>query len=352
MLDDAAHADRPAWLAPYLIERGAIVDVHAATALRMFERVQELVSANPTLVHARGGDGQTPLHFAPTEELAEYLLDNGADIDALDIDHESTPAQYMVRERQDVARYLVTRGCHTDILMASALGDLELVRKHLEADPVCVRMSVSDEYFPKKNSRAGGTIYIWTLGAHKTAHAIAREFGHEDIFRLLLDRNPGELKLALACELGEESIFKSMLSSHANPVQMLSESDRRRVAYAAQSNDTEAVRLMLAAGWPVDARGQHGATPLHWAAFHGNTAMVQEILRYKPPLEIWDDNFDGRPLSWAIYGSVHGWHREKGDYAGTIEALLQAGAEPPKLTEDLEASEPVRKVLLRAAKTG
>ena len=109
---------------------------------------------------------------------------------------------------------------------------------------------------------------------------------------------------------------------------------------------------MLAAGWPVDARDQHGATPLHWAAFHGNTAMVQEILGYKPPLEIWDDNFDGRPLSWAIYGSVHGWHREKGDYAGTVEALLQAGAEAPKLTEDLEASEPVRKVLLRAAKTG
>ena len=352
VLDDAARADRPAWLAPYLIERGAIVDVHAAAALRMFEKVKELVSANPALVHARGGDGQTPLHFAPTKEIAEYLLDNGADIDALDIDHESTPAQYMVRERQDVARYLVTRGCRTDILMASALGDLELVRKHLEADPVCVRMSVSDEYFPKKNSRAGGTIYIWTFGAHKTAHVIAREFGHEDIFRLLLDHSPDELKLALACELGEESIFKSMLSSHPNLVQMLSENDRRKIAYAAQSNNAEAVRLMLTAGWPVDARGQHGATPLHWAAFHGNTAMVQEILRYKPPLEIWDENFDGKPLSWAIYGSVHGWHREKGDYAGTVEALLQAGAEPPKLTEDLEASEPVRKVLLRAAKTG
>ena len=236
--------------------------------------------------------------------------------------------------------------------MASALGDLQLVRKHLEADPACLRMSVSEEYFPKNDPRAGGTIYIWTLGAHKTAHIIAREFGYEDIFRLLLDRSPDELKLALACELGEESIFKSLLASHANLVQMLSESDRRKVAYAAQSNNTQAVRLMLAAGWPVDARGQHGATPLHWAAFHGNTAMVQEILRYKPPLEIWDENFDGKPLSWAIYGSVHGWNREKGDYAGTVEALLQAGAEPPRVSEDLQASEPVRKVLLRATKSG
>lgn len=352
VLDDAARADRPAWLAPYLIERGAIVDVHAAAALGMFEKVKELVSGNPALVHARGGDGQMPLHFAPTKEIAEYLLESGAEIDGLDIDHESTPAQYMVRDRQDVARYLLTRGCRTDILMASALGDLQLVRKHLEADPACLRMSVSDEYFPKNDPRAGGTIYIWALGAHKTAHIIAREFGHEDVFRLLLESSPDELKLALACELGEESIFKSMLAKRANLVQMLSESDRRKVAYAAQSNNTEAVRLMLAAGWPVDARGQHGACPLHWAAFHGNTAMVQEILRYKPPLEIWDENFDGKPLSWAIYGSVHGWNREKGDYAGTVEALLQAGAEPSQVSEDLEASEPVRKVLLRATKSG
>ena len=77
-------------------------------------------------MHARGGDGQTPLHFATTIDVAQLLLDHGADIDARDVDHESTPAQCMVRDRQEVARYLVSRGCRTDILMAAALGDLEL----------------------------------------------------------------------------------------------------------------------------------------------------------------------------------------------------------------------------------
>ena len=77
----------------------------------------------------------TPLHVAPTTGVAEYLLEHGADIDARDVDHESTPAQYMLDDRQDVARYLISRGCQTDILMATALGDLDLVRKHLDADP-------------------------------------------------------------------------------------------------------------------------------------------------------------------------------------------------------------------------
>src|SRR5262249_10761783 len=79
-------------LAAYAIERGAVVDVHAAARLGMLERLRELISADPGLVHSRGGDGQTPLHFASTIESAEYLLDYGADIDARDVDHESTPA--------------------------------------------------------------------------------------------------------------------------------------------------------------------------------------------------------------------------------------------------------------------
>ena len=66
-------------------------------------------------------------------------------------------------------------------------------------------------------------------------------------------------------------------------------------------------------------------------------------------MEVWDEHFDGKPLPWALYGSVHGWHKETGDYACTVEALLQAGAEAPKPTDELEASEPVRAVLRRYA---
>ena len=106
-----------------LIERGAVVDVWAAAHLGMFDRLRELVDADPSLVHARGGDGKTPLHCARTVEIARYLLDRGADIDARDVDHESTPAQYLVREAPDVARLLVDRGAWFDIFIAVGLRD-------------------------------------------------------------------------------------------------------------------------------------------------------------------------------------------------------------------------------------
>jgi ankyrin repeat protein len=331
-------------LASFLIERGATVDAHAAARLGMLDKLKELISVNPELVHARGGDGQTPLHFAVSVEIADFLLNHGAKIDALDVDHESTPAQYMVRGRQEVARHLVARGCRTDILMAAALGDVELVRKHLDADPACIRMSVSDQYFPKRNLHAGGTIYIWTLGQHKTAHVVAREFGHEDVFRLLMDCSPEELKLAQACELGDEAIFNALLARYPDLTQRFTDEDRRKLAHAAQNNNTQAVRLMLAAGWPVSVTGRHGGTPLHWAAFHGNAEMAEIILRYNPPLELQDIDYDSTPIGWAIHGSENGWHRETGNYSATVEAILRAGAKVP---EKVRGTDAVKDVLRR-----
>jgi ankyrin repeat protein len=317
-------------LEDFLIQRGAVLDAHAAARLGRLDKLKELVSRQPEIVHARGGDGQTPLHFAATVEIADYLLEHGANIDGLDIDHESTPAQYMLRDRQAVARHLVARGCKTDILMAAALGDLELVRKHLEADPARIRMSVSEQYFPKKNPRAGGTIYIWTLGQNKTPHMVARQFGHDEVFKLLMERSPEELKLAQACELGDEATFKAMLAKNPGLVRGLSEADKRKLVNAAQDNNTKAVALMLGAGWPVDARGQHGGTALHWAAFHGNAEMASVILPYHPPLECKDSDYDSTPLGWAIHGSEHGWYCETGNYPATVEALLEAGAKRPE----------------------
>ncbi|HEX4167807.1 MAG TPA: ankyrin repeat domain-containing protein, partial [Bryobacteraceae bacterium] len=337
-------------LVEFLVERGAVLDAHSAARLGIMPKLRELITANPEMVHAKGGDGQTPLHFASTVEVAAFLLEKGGEIDARDVDHESTPAQYMLRvdqkrhypkDRQDVARYLVSRGCKTDILMAAALGDADLVLRKLDDDPASIRMSVSEQWFPKQDPRAGGTIYIWTLGAHRTAHTVARDFGHEDVFHLLMERTPDDLKLALACELGDETTFNEFLSKYPGVASTLSETDKKKLPNAAQNNNTKAVRLMLEAGWPVDTPGEAGATALHWAGFNGNAEMAREILRSNAALELKSREYAGTALSWAIYGSGNGWRRDTGDFVGTVRALLEAGATLPPHAEELEPSDAV-----------
>lgn len=139
-------------LADHLIARGATLDAHSASRLGKVDELRSLLAADPALVHARGGDGQLPLHFAANLQVAELLLAHGAAVDVRDIDHESTAAQYMAadRTRQNIVRLLLTKGAPPDMLMAAGLGDLALLERLIDADPENVRVTVSDRYFPKK----------------------------------------------------------------------------------------------------------------------------------------------------------------------------------------------------------
>lgn len=331
-------------LAAHAIRRGAIVDVHAAARLGLLDQLAALIEQGPSLVHARGGDGQTPLHFAGTIEVAAYLLDHGAPIDALDVDHESTPAQYMTGDRQPIARFLVENGCKTELLMATALSDIELVRAHLDRDPECIRMRVSDEFFPMVSEKGGGSIYQWTLGFYVSAHQVAKKNGDQEILDLLMERSPPEEQLMAACWLGDSTLLQRLEPQRADILSHLSKANLRQVANAAHNNDTASVRRMVSAGLPVDKPGRHGATPLHWAAFHGNVEMIREILGKNPPLEVLDADHRSSPLGWAIHGSENGWYAKTGDYAGTVEALLAAGA---RLPAEIGGSQSVRDVLTK-----
>jgi hypothetical protein len=73
--------------------------------------------------------------------------------------------------------------------MAAALGDLALVRRHLDEDPGSIAMRVDQDWFPMVDTaKNGGHIYQWTLGFHVSAFEIARRRGHRDVLDLLMQR--------------------------------------------------------------------------------------------------------------------------------------------------------------------
>ncbi len=165
------------------------------------------------------------------------------------------------------------------------------------------------------------------------------------MFDFLLAHTPEDLKIALACELGDSGIFRRTLAQKPDLVSTLSDDMMRKLPAAAQSNNAEAVRLMLEAGWPVNTPGEMGATALHWAAFNGNPEMTAHILRFGPALELKSVEYPGSALSWAIYASGNGWRRDTGDFVRTVRLLLEAGAIMPPNAEDLEPSDSVLELL-------
>lgn len=338
-------------IAAQMIERGATVDINAAAHLGMIDRARQLLSADPLLVNHRGGDGQTPLHVAATVEMVDLLLDRGADVNARDIDHESTPAQYATKDRIDVARRLVECGSEIDILLACAIGDLDRVKKLVEADPRCVMTTVSEDWFPKKDPKSGGIIYIWTLGQHKTPQEVAGAQGHADIVRYLQEKSPPELNLLGACMTGDQSMVEKILASNPDLKSSISTQLLDRIVGAAMNNRTDIVQFMLGVGWPAHAMDRSRVTALHWAAFHGNSQLTGVLLQAGAPIDIADTTHQSVPLGWATFGSLHGWHTSTGDYPGVVRLLLDAGATPPPTLKDSDASPAVMDILRKYRKS-
>jgi len=335
-------------LSAFLISRGAVLDIHAASRLGMIDQVREMLARDPQLVHARGGDGQLPLHFAANVEIAKLLLDHGADVNARDIDHESTAAQYMVSchpARLDAARLLIAHGAETDILMACAVGDLALVERIVNNDPETIRITASEHYFPKQNPESGGCIYIFCFGITKTPHIIAHQFGHTAVFEFLMQRSAPWLRLTQAAEIGDESRLDEIMRNHPTLFARLSPLAARRIIGAAVRSNARAVELLLQRGWPADATLENKQTALHFAAWHGNLAMVRALVAHGAPINVFEAEHGGSPLAWALHGSLHSWLRDKGDYPGVTQALLAAGAQIPQPDGPLQASEEVLEIL-------
>jgi ankyrin repeat protein len=150
-------------MSEYLLERGALLTPHAAARLGKIDQLRAMLDSDSSVVHARGGDGQTPLHFARTVEVAQLLLSRGAGIDALDVDHASTPAQWLGESRPEVAAHLVTRGAAADPFLAARTGDTLLLERLVGAEPDGVGVRVTRARFPAAPP-AAGHIYIYTIG--------------------------------------------------------------------------------------------------------------------------------------------------------------------------------------------
>ena len=311
-----------------LIARGARIDIWAAANLGMMAELAALVASEPALVHAKGGDGKRPLHFARTVEIAGFLLDHGAEIDALDDDHYSTAAQHLIGDRPDIAGFLVANGARSDLLLAAALGDVVLVRRYLDAEPGAIAMRVDQNWFPMIDTAPnGGHIYQWTLGFHVSAFDIARKRGHAEVLALLRERaRPLDLLLdALWC--GDDTCADAILATDPQLVARAPANALRQVADVARNNNLAAVRAMLRRGFPVTAVSQNGGAPLHWAAFHGNADMAAETLRHGASINAPDQQIGATPMGWLIYGALHPWESSTAGHPACARVLLDAGAQ-------------------------
>ena len=306
-----------------LIRRGALMTPWAAAGLGLYEELKSIIRANPHSVHERGGDGKTILHCAATRAIAELSLDSGADLRARDVDHESTPLQYLISD-EDIARFLVARGAEVDIFAAARLGDRSLVERCLRDDSRCAEARIGSPPF----IAPGGHIYSWTLGFDLTPADVARKFGHPEIAELIAARLSPEARILDALWCGDRERVHRELALHPISAKELEPHSRGLLAAAAWWYRPETVRLMLEMGFDPHVPGMHRSTPLDRASFHGYADIVATLLSLDPDPPISQLNeFGGMPLNACVHGSLHGWETgHPQDHVRTLTLLLEAGS--------------------------
>jgi hypothetical protein len=162
----------------------------------------------------------------------------------------------------------------------------------------------------------------------RTAYAMAVQSGQTETAALLEARGANTDLTVLDAFMG-----KCMTAGPAELERLLMEAPgilqapggERLIPDLASSHRTGAVRALVAAGLPVDARAELGATALHWACWKGYADLVEFLIRYGASLAIKDQQFDGDPAGWFCHG-LQNCPDRGGDYPGVVRALLAAGA--------------------------
>ena len=290
---------------------------------------------NPTIARllleagAAVNDGESAFHAAERYhiEALELLREFGVDLNARG-DWGNTPLYFLLRY-WDVAhnpnvekgmRWLLTHGADPNVLCDREARESALhVAARRGQAPDVVRLLLEH----------GGDVNAED-GRGRTPWLLARRSGSDDLVALLEEHGaePEPLSdadlLLEACGRGDRTEAERL--GGRIMVAALDASDLRRITDAASIGRFDVVLACLSAGFPPDTSDSNGATALHFAAIHGHAAAARELLEHGADHTIRDREHHSTPMGWACFGADF-VKDEDGDYAATVRALLEGGAE-------------------------
>ena len=281
---------------------------------------------------ANPNDGESLYHSTehPDLECARLLLRHGA------LPDKANALKHMLdREDSDGVRLLLDAGA--DPNEVNERGETALHWAIWRGRSVSILSMLLDAGAAINAQRKDG----------RTAYVIAIRSGQTEAARLLEARGANtELsavdRFIAECESASPQDLERLLG--APPAAGALPDGGRLLTDLVQSHSTGAVRALLAAGVPVNSRGEHGATALHWACWKGYADLVRLLLDRGSSLTAEDEQFHGTPAGWFGHGTQncagHG-----GDYAEVARALIAAGAKIP--AADMPTGRPEVDAVLR-----
>ncbi len=239
--------------------------------------VAELLISEGADVNAITLEGSTPLHFAAWngyKEIAEILIDNGADLNVINNKLAGTPfitaLDWAIQQgRTEIADLLRKHGGKTSeelfaLFEAARTGNIEAAKQAI-ADGIDVNAEDYRGLTPLHEAAAFGHNEVAELLIAKGAevNAIIVSGGS--------NKNKTPLDFAVMKKQNETA---DLLRKHGGKTS----EELNALIDAAKTGDIEAVKQHLAAGAGVNAKTGDGTTPLHNAAIYGHNEVAELLI--------------------------------------------------------------------------
>lgn len=337
-----AHGANPnaSWIHPTWPE-ATLPALYGATGVNEYPQLARVLleaGANPN-------DGESRYHAAEHNHVAclKVLKEFGTDFSGSDKTWGNTPLCFLLGHAHSPAtvragiRWLVENGANPNG-RSYADGDNETplhVAIRNDWDLATIQLLLDHGADPNAR-RADG----------RTPYAMAVMFGRDRIADILANRGArteiSDLDAVLgACMRGDVDTVRTAVRAAPELVAALASTSCNPAEIGAREGRAAALAILAEIGFDVRRPIHEGATPLHWAAWHGRAEATRVLLRAGAKLDLHDNRFDAAPLGWCAHGSLF-CRAPDGDYAAVAEALIMAGA---AVSPGIEGSDEVMAVL-------
>ncbi len=277
--------------AEFEVASDAVVDGNLA-------RLQSLLRENPALAHARSAR----IHRAT---LLYYLAANG-----IEDFRQRSPAN-----APEIARFLLDAGAEVDALCGVGNSDdtpmLALVTSvHPHSMGVATELI---EIFVEAGSKVDG------VNGDGAPVRLALKFGYPESAAALARLGAEVKTVAMAAGLGRLDLTKAFVEERGVSGAELADAFED----ACRFGRTDIAEYLLANGADVDGQGTWKMTALMWSASQGHLDTMALILDRCPSLELRNE-FGGTAMGTTLHFAIHS-PRPGADYPAVVEMLLDAG---------------------------